>query len=172
MPRKNSRKITEPCVGCGAQVPKKQGPTHEYIGASPGCWELFGQLLASIGLALFALSATAPLLQRWLAQTRYLNAGNPYVLYAASNAGSVVALLSYPFVIEPALQLHRQHQGWTAGYALFAVALSACVLLLWKMSSSAAVVRESSVHKSKNVSPPSRIMRLKWCSIMMVYRDK
>lgn len=50
MPRKNNRKITkpklEPCVGCGAQVPKKQGPTHEYIGASPGCWELFGQLLA------------------------------------------------------------------------------------------------------------------------------
>jgi hypothetical protein len=50
MPRKNNQKLTkskiEPCFGCGASVPKKNGPTHEYIGASAGCWELFGELLA------------------------------------------------------------------------------------------------------------------------------
>jgi hypothetical protein len=50
MPRKNNQKQTEPkiepCIGCGAPVPKKNGPSHEYIGASPGCWELFAELLA------------------------------------------------------------------------------------------------------------------------------
>ncbi|MGW8143003.1 MAG: DUF5946 family protein [Anaerolineales bacterium] len=50
MPQNNNQKLTKPkiesCVGCGALVPKKNSPTHEYIGASPGCWELFGELLA------------------------------------------------------------------------------------------------------------------------------
>ena len=50
MPRKNNRKLTkakfEACFGCGALVPKKNGPTHQYIGASPGCWEIFGEVLA------------------------------------------------------------------------------------------------------------------------------
>jgi hypothetical protein len=52
MPRKNNRKPTkiklETCVGCGAQVPKKNGPTHEHIGASPGCWEIFSEVLAKV----------------------------------------------------------------------------------------------------------------------------
>ena len=49
MPRKNNRKKTKPileaCIGCGALVPKKNGPTHQNIGASPGCWEIFGEIL-------------------------------------------------------------------------------------------------------------------------------
>jgi hypothetical protein len=50
MPRRNNQKLTKPsletCFGCGARVPKKNGPTHQYIGASPGCWEIFTELLA------------------------------------------------------------------------------------------------------------------------------
>ena len=50
MPRKNNQNQTKPkieaCFGCGALVPKKKGPTHQYIGASPGCWEKFGEVLA------------------------------------------------------------------------------------------------------------------------------
>ncbi len=55
----------------------------------------------SIGLPFFALSANGPLLQAWFARTDHPAAANPYFLYAASNIGSFLALLSYPFVIEP-----------------------------------------------------------------------
>ena len=62
---------------------------------------LLGLFAVSIGLPFFALSANGPLLQAWFARTDHPAAANPYFLYAASNIGSFLALLSYPFVIEP-----------------------------------------------------------------------
>ena len=59
----------------------------------------------SIGLPFAVLSASAPLLQGWFAASGHPQAGNPYVLYAASNLGSFAALLAYPVVIEPLLSL-------------------------------------------------------------------
>lgn len=64
---------------------------------------LFGLFAVSIGLPFFVLSATAPLLQSWFAATGHRQAGNPYVLYAASNLGSFAALFAYPVVVEPFL---------------------------------------------------------------------
>ena len=87
----------------------------------PAMW-LLGVLLVSVGAPFAALSATAPLLQAWYARlgpeglTR-----NPYVLYAASNLGSLIALIAYPLVAEPLLRLHVQAQLWTVGYVLFAL---------------------------------------------------
>ena len=62
---------------------------------------LIGLFAASIGLPFFALSANAPLLQAWFARTGHPSAKDPYFLYAASNVGSFLALLSYPVLIEP-----------------------------------------------------------------------
>lgn len=87
-------------------------------------------LLVMVGLPYFTLSATGPLLQAWLALGGAggpgENAGTPggvrpYRLYALSNAGSLLALLGYPFLAEPYLTLRQQLYGWTACYAGFAV---------------------------------------------------
>ena len=73
--------------------------------------------LAALALGpAFALSATAPLIQRWFAAGWPVM--NPYALYAASNAGSFVGLLAYPFVIEPRLDLDQQAGWWLLGYAV------------------------------------------------------
>src|SRR5262245_1621125 len=91
---------------------------------------LIGLLAASIGLPFFAVSATAPLLQKWFAHTDHAAAGDPYFLYGASNLGSLAALLSYPFLVEPALGLAAQSWAWTAGYAGLALAIAACAATL------------------------------------------
>ncbi len=74
---------------------------------------LLGLFAASIGLPFFALSANGPLLQAWFARTGHPQAKDPYFLYAASNVGSFLALLAYPFVIEPFTRLPQQTIGWT-----------------------------------------------------------
>jgi len=86
----------------------------------PILW-LLGVLALSVGAPFAILSATAPLLQAWYARVRAgePDAQNPYVLYAASNLGSFIALLAYPVLIEPLLRLNTQTLSWTAGYAGF-----------------------------------------------------
>ncbi|HEX8661427.1 MAG TPA: spermidine synthase, partial [Brevundimonas sp.] len=88
--------------------------------SAPVMW-LLATLALSVGAPFAVLSATAPLLQAWFARVRagYPDGKNPYVLYAASNLGSFLALLSYPFVIEPLTNLFGQRMGWTAGYWTF-----------------------------------------------------
>ncbi len=83
---------------------------------------------ASIGPLFFAISAQAPLLQRWFAAAS--GGRDPYALYAASNVGSFGGLLAYPLLVEPGLALKGQSWLWTAGYALVFVAVAACALLL------------------------------------------
>jgi len=85
---------------------------------------ILGLLLASIGAPYFLLSSTSPLLQSWFSHTR--PASSPYRLYALSNIGSLLAILSYPFLIEPAINLSRQASAWSWVYAIFALI---CILL-------------------------------------------
>ena len=70
----------------------------------PYLWQL-GLFTVAIGLPFLAVSANAPLLQAWFARTGHPHARDPYFLYAASNLGSLIALLGYPFVLEPAFGL-------------------------------------------------------------------
>ena len=62
---------------------------------SPVPW-LLALLAVAVGLPFFAVSATSPVLQAWFAATEHRAARDPYVLYAASNVGSLLALLAYP----------------------------------------------------------------------------
>jgi hypothetical protein len=94
----------------------------------------FGWLLlllsASIALPFFVLSTTGPLLQRWFAETSHPEAASPYFLYSASNAGSLLALAMYPFVVEPRLRLVNQRGAWSAGYAAVIVLIGVCAWLV------------------------------------------
>jgi spermidine synthase len=86
---------------------------------TPVFW-LLGVLAVTVGLPFFALSATAPLLQQWFARTRHSHARDPYFLYASSNIGSLVALLSYPLILEPSWTLRQQSASWSVAYLAFA----------------------------------------------------
>src|SRR5579884_534605 len=86
-------------------------------------WGIVSLLAAKIGVPYFLLSTTGPLLQAWYA--RKYKGAMPYRLYALSNAGSMFALLSYPFLFEPVFTTHQQAWIWSLGYFGFAVL---CVL--------------------------------------------
>lgn len=88
--------------------------------ALPVPW-LLGRFTVAIGVPFLALAATAPLLQRWLASTDNEEARDPYFLYAASNAGSMTALLAFPLLLEPWLGLSTQAALWSAAFGAFAV---------------------------------------------------
>ncbi|WP_420479801.1 spermidine synthase [Brevundimonas sp. FT23028] len=96
-------------------------------------WWLLATLTLSVGAPFAILSATAPLLQAWYARVRagHADGQNPYVLYAASNLGSFLALLSYPVLIEPLTTLSGQRWGWTGGYGVFVVLVVALAFVVW-----------------------------------------
>jgi hypothetical protein len=99
---------------------------------SPTLW-LLGVLALSIGAPFAALSATAPLIQAWHARLRqgHADAENPYVLYAASNLGSLLSLLAYPVIIEPFTRVGQQTMGWSLGYLLFGALVLTLATLGW-----------------------------------------
>ncbi|HXN24098.1 MAG TPA: fused MFS/spermidine synthase [Candidatus Dormibacteraeota bacterium] len=102
----------------------------------PGSWKPQGSadpvihilaiLLISVGLPYFLLSATGPILQAWLGRT--YREQTVYRLYALSNLGSLLALVSYPFWIEPRMALQTQARFWSWCYAAFALACAYCAL--------------------------------------------
>src|SRR5712692_7495921 len=92
---------------------------------------LIGLFAASIGLPFFALAANSPLLQAWFARTDHPAAKDPYFLYAASNVGSFLALVSYPIVIEPFVRLGVQVWSWSIGFCLLIALLAGCGALRW-----------------------------------------
>jgi hypothetical protein len=110
--------------GIGADA---QPPAH----GNPIGWLLL-VLAKSIGLPFFALAATAPMLQRWFADTDHPSARDPYFLYAASNVGSLLALIAYPTLIEPALRLRSQNGYWAIGYGAFVAAACLSIVAAWR----------------------------------------
>ena len=88
---------------------------------------ILGLLAATLGLPYFLLSTTSPLLQAWFARAH--PGRNPYRLFALSNAASLLALVGYPFAIEPWIATRTQAYVWSAGYAGFALL---CAAIAWR----------------------------------------
>lgn len=87
-------------------------------------------LTVTLGLPYFVLSSTGPLMQQWFSRT---NPGvSPYRLYALSNIGSLLALLSYPVFFEVKFSRQTQATMWSAGLVLFAVCCGYCALRVWR----------------------------------------
>ncbi|MBI2823721.1 MAG: fused MFS/spermidine synthase [Planctomycetia bacterium] len=93
-------------------------------------WQILALLTFTVGAPYFILSTTGPLLQSWFAHT---HERSPYRLYALSNVGSLLALLSYPFVVEPRLKLGEQTGSWSWAYGLFGLACALCAVQLLLM---------------------------------------
>ena len=102
-----------------------------HAGTPPAVW-LLGLLTVSVGAPFFAVSATAPLIQRWFARTGHPHAPDPYFLYSASNLGSVLALLAFPFILEPTLSSHAQSMVWSIGFGVLTVCILGCGAVVWR----------------------------------------
>ena len=98
---------------------------------NPVVWELL-RLVQTAGIPYFIVSTTAPLLQNWFSRTQDTEARDPYFLYAASNTGSLLALLAYPFVVEPRLGVRDQSLWWSAGYGALLLLVLSVAAVLWK----------------------------------------
>ncbi len=123
---------------------------------------LLGLFAVSIGLPFFALAANNPMLQAWFVRTGHPDGPDPYFLYASSNIGSFLALLSYPIVFEPMFTLRMQNWMWTGGYVLLIVLIAACGFLLLK---SPPYVAPSA---SSAAAAPSWLLRLRWIFLAAV----
>lgn len=106
-------------------------------------WWLLGALTVMIGGPFFALSAGAPLLQRWFSATDHPRAKDPYFLYVASNAGSMLALFAYPVVVEPLFTLAQQSVGWSMGYVGLTALTVGCAIATRRRSRTDEPAREA-----------------------------
>jgi hypothetical protein len=126
---------------------------------------LLGLFAVSIGLPFFALSANGPLLQAWFARTGHPGAKDPYFLYAASNIGSFLALISYPLVVEPFTQLRHQTRMWSVGFYLLIVLIAGCGVLLLRSRNA---LPEATAAEAADEAPPSWRDAATWVGLAAV----
>ncbi|MFZ4575181.1 MAG: spermidine synthase, partial [Phycisphaerales bacterium] len=99
--------------------------------AHPTAW-LLESLLRMVGLPFFCVATTGPLVQRWFSRTDHKHAKDPYFLYAASNAGSVLGLLAYPALLEPLLTRQQQSQVWGLGFGALGLLMVLTIVMTLK----------------------------------------
>ncbi len=121
-------------------------------GASPILY-LLGAFALTVGLPFLLVSTTAPLLQRWFAATDHPAAKDPYFLYAASNAGSLLALVAYPGLIEWTLGLDAQRRAWSIGYVALALLVAACALTTLRRARGTSSTPDASTSRPQALTP-------------------
>jgi hypothetical protein len=123
-----------------------------------------------VGLPFFVLSTVGPTLQKWFAGIGHPLSDDPYFLYAASNFGSMLGLLSYPILIEPRFRLAEQTRLWAYGYGALVVLMIACAAMLWRAPLRARNSGESAGPESEDVasSAPPLGERLRWLALAFV----
>ncbi|WP_426258434.1 spermidine synthase [Sphingomonas sp. DC1600-2] len=140
-------------IGLNALQP---GPT-----AQPALWVPW-LLCLSIGPLFFAVSAQAPLLQRWFSLSR--EGEDPYALYAASNFGSFAGLIAYPLVVEPGMALLGQRMLWSSGYILVGLLVALCAATLPKTAPGAAALASPAPQSA----PPTGRRVAHWIALAFV----
>jgi len=135
--------------------------------SNPAFW-LLACLAGTVGLPFFIVSSNGPLLQKWFSNTGLRSAKDPYFLYSASNAGSFVALLSYPALLEPNFNLQLQSRIWAIGYLLLITLIAVCAFLLWRSRAHTAEIAEPDYISASVDSVPSTGKRLRWIALAFV----
>ncbi len=117
-------------------------------------------LTATLGLPYLLLSATGPLVQRWFTLTQ--PGRSPYRLYALSNIGSLLALLGYPFLIEPVFSRTEQAWGWSVALVLFALLCGACGWQVRRLAPAAENAATPAGAEPADDTPPSASDKAFW----------
>ena len=133
---------------------------------SPYLW-LLAMLSMVSGLPFFTLSASAPLLQLWFARLGHRRSADPYFLYSASNAGSLIALLAYPTLIEPLLGLSLQSDAWRWSFLALGFAVIGCGLAVLSQERQA-FAWPSDQSSQLAARPPSWEQRVVWIFLSFV----
>lgn len=129
-------------------------------GSEAPVWHILGLLGVTVGLPYFLLSTTGPLIQAWFVQAQ--PGKTPYRLYALSNLGSMLALLSYPVLIEPTLTLRHQAVTWSVGFAAFALL---CIYTGWTSQGSAAPQEPVEAVDAPAGPAPTWALRVFWVAL-------
>lgn len=125
-PRAHLLLLALPLFALPLALPAESVPPSD---ASPVLW-LLRTLLLMVGLPFVVLSTTGPLIQRWYAWSGGPRSEDPYFLFAASNVGSFLGLLAYPFILEPLLTLTQQRTAWSIAFGAFMLLMAWCALVV------------------------------------------
>lgn len=131
-------------------------------------WQL-GLFSVAIGVPFVAVAANAPLLQAWFAKTGHAQSSDPYFLYAASNFGSLIALLGYPLALEPLFGLTALSGFWYFGFCLLIVSLAFAFSFVWRRRDS--LSREDSRLDTTDETEGEAVTiadRLEWIGLALV----
>jgi SAM-dependent methyltransferase len=144
-----------------AALPMLPNPGWKSAGVAHPSLTILALLSLTVGLPYFLLSSTSPLLQAWYARTH--REGMPYRLFALSNFASMLALLSYPFVVEPNLPARMQGLVWSAAYVSFA---ALCGTTAWRASARAAAPPAAAQEGAPAMGGgPAWTLRLLWLGL-------
>jgi spermidine synthase len=144
-----------------ALLPITPGETWKPRGDGQPVLEILALLAANIGLPYLVLSATSPLLQHWFSRSH--PGASPYRLFALSNAGSLLALISYPFFFETHFTRKSQATLWAWGLGIYAIGCAACAFLAWKAA-------KADVSKPEIFGTPQRsVIPLLWVLPLALY---
>jgi len=148
-----------------AVLPIVPGAQWKPLGSESPSWLILGMLTATIGLPYFLLSTTSPLVQVWFARAR--PGASPYRLFALSNLASMLALVGYPFLLEPWAPTRTQAIGWSVGYALFVVLCAAAgwASLRAHAAAAAAPPAAGAGAAPADEAPPTAARQLLWCAL-------
>lgn len=127
------------------------------MGNEDPSWRILGLLAVTLGLPYLLLSATSPMLQAWYARSH--ESALPYRLFALSNAGSMLALISYPVLVEPRFSTSHQAWGWSAGYLAFVIL---CGSVAWRARTGRTYKAEAS--EPGDDTRPGWRLQLMWVS--------
>jgi hypothetical protein len=142
-----------------AALPIIPGARWKSVGAGQPSLRILALLAVTVGLPYWLLSSTSPLLQSWYARTH--KGGLPYRLFALSNFASMLALLSYPALIEPNLATRLQGWIWSGAYVCFA---AICAGTAWRSSSGTSIAKDAD-EPSIAIVHPGAIDRLLWLGL-------
>jgi SAM-dependent methyltransferase len=144
-----------------AALPMLPNPGWKSAGVAHPSLTILALLSVTVGLPYFLLSSTSPLLQAWYARTH--REGMPYRLFALSNFASMLALLSYPFVVEPNLPVRIQGWVWSAAYVSFA---ALCGATAWRSSAHAGAPQAAAQEGAPTMDDsPAWTLRLLWLGL-------
>ncbi len=125
-----------------------------------------------VGFPAFAISANAPLLQSWFSRTGHRHAADPYFLYGASNIGSFIGLMAYPFILEPVFQLQTQSLVWSGGFVILAAMIGICGFIVAQLcttsNNTAADGQSAAQATSIKAAPVTWTERFTWMALAMI----
>ena len=125
-------------------------------------FQVLAALTAAAALPFFAVSTASPVLQRWFSATGHRSSADPYFLYAAGNAGSLLGLLAYPTLIEPRFSLEEQASLWAGAYAVFVLLAAVCA---WRVLAAAPGVPLRSLAVG---AAPTLRTRIRWVAMAAI----